>query len=288
MEIAAWCSGSQIESEHCVGDEVCGWDLPNDEVACVGVGCGGVTAAGECRVVGGVSFALWCDGDGYPRAERCMAFETCGTDAVLGRVTCLDVPPDCTHDCSTGETGCATDNAQVWTCGEAGDGDDCLDRIYTACDAGETCVDGACTCADECAAGETGCVDSTARWACGEAGDGDDCLERRISSCSPGSVCDGGQCVCQDECAAGESGCADDFLGEWTCGEADDGDTCLERVHVDCAAGEVCRENGCEPEQRPLSPGGCACHTGRPASDPAVPLVLLLVLGLGWVRRRRV
>ena len=68
---------------------------------------------------------------------------------------------------------------------------DCLKYCYddSECDTGEACANGACSCADECAPGDTGCsADGAQAWTCDEAGDGDDCLERVPHSCGTGKA----------------------------------------------------------------------------------------------------
>ena len=57
----------------------------------------------------------------------------------------------CTDDCAIGEIGCMGLNNE-WTCGEAGDGDACLDKVITACNVGKTCnvATGVCECANTC------------------------------------------------------------------------------------------------------------------------------------------
>jgi agmatine/peptidylarginine deiminase len=303
-EVAAWCDSGEVQSEHCSGGEVCGWDESSVLLDCVGAGCGGVTPQGRCELVDGVEFAVWCDGDGYPRGQRCMAFETCGPELDLGRVACLDQPPPCTHDCAAGEAGCTADATATWSCGEAGDGDPCRERIVTACDPDEVCengVDATCTCVDECAYHDSGCnAEATEAWTCEEAGDGDDCLERIRTVCAADEVCEvdpAGRalCACVDECSTGETGCASDLGARWTCGEAGDGDGCLERITEPCGSEQLCRDGECEPERRPLTPGGCGCGVGPgggPDSDPGsglplLPWVVLGMLGLLGLQRRR-
>ena len=296
-DLAAWCGGAEVESEHCAGGEVCGWDEASRALRCVGAGCeAGLDAQGRCELESGVQIAVWCDAEGYPRGERCMAFESCGPDPTLSRVTCLDSPPGCSHECAAGEAGCTADATAAWSCGEADDGDPCLDRIPVACDPEETCVDAACTCTDECAPGDAGCsADRAVAWTCTEALDGDDCLERVPTECAADETCEvdaagRAQCVCADECAAGETGCASDLGSAWSCDEADDGDACLERIATPCPSGEICREGACEPELRPLSPGGCGCAAGGgPAGSgqPLAPWLMLGALGLLACRARR-
>jgi len=191
---SVFCNNSSLDEQPCTGSEVCGWDGTNGYVACVPAGCAAYTTAGTCETaVNGVQFAVWCENN-YPRADRCAPNDSCGLDTTVGRVTCLGV---CADDCSTGDTGCSADGSQRWTCGEAGDGDDCTDRIFADCDVGNTCENGDCpvACTDDCSLGTAGCTDANTRWTCGEAGDGDDCTERLSQTCPTGEACDDGACV---------------------------------------------------------------------------------------------
>lgn len=75
------------------------------------------------------------------------------------------------------------------------------------------------------------------------AGGDQDCQEneqtftQRIETCSNG--CSNGECnpTCTNECSQGETGCSADFVNRWTCGEAGDGDACLEKVFTQCTGG---------------------------------------------------
>ncbi len=116
----------------------------------------------------------------------------------------------CVDECQAGETGCSDDAQQVWTCGEANDGDDCLDKVFSDCGQGKHCENGSCVagCADECQAGQSGCLsDGQGIWVCGEAGDGDDCLDRIQSACTEGTVCRAGRCEDSGSNSSGSSGC---------------------------------------------------------------------------------
>jgi agmatine deiminase len=225
--------------------EVCGWDISNDYVNCVQQGCGTVTAEGECRTVDGVDFAIWCQ-DSYPLVERCDPQQDCVLDPNLGKYHCSS----CQDECQTGDTGCSADALASWTCGEAGDGDDCLEHVYTDCPAQHECDQGTCmpSCTDECSTGDVGCsADALASWACGEAGDGDDCLEQVYTDCPTDTQCQSGECVagCADECQTGDTGCSADQHASWTCGEAGDGDDCLDRVFSDCPTNTHCDGGEC-------------------------------------------
>jgi len=261
---SVYCDNGNVQQQECTGGEICGWDATNGYIDCVGAGCGAYTASGTCETdTNGVEFAVWCEAT-YPLADRCAPTETCGMDTTLGRVTCLGA---CVDECTTGDTGCSTDGTQTWACGEAGDGDTCTERIYTACPAGDTCQSGTCVCVDECTTGDTGCsTDNTQRWTCGEAGDGDTCLDRIYADCDPGTFCSGGQCPtsCTDDCTAGESGCTTDGTQSWSCGEAGDGDDCTERVYTTCAAGESCVGGICEA---PTCTDDCAAGSTGCSAD---------------------
>ena len=246
---SVYCDGNgQLHNDDCEPqNQHCGWDDTNGYINCVGGGCGSVTAAGSCRTAGGVLFAVWCDDD-YVRADRCTATQACSLDQAVGRMACAATP--CSDECHTGEQGCSDDGQSRWTCGEAGDGDVCLDHVMVACQTGQHCESGQCVvgCSDACERAEQGCsADAQSRWTCGEAGDGDDCLDRIFESCGSGRHCESGQCLagCADECASGQRGCRDDRQRVWTCGDGGDGDDCLDRVFALCGSNRHCDKGQC-------------------------------------------
>jgi MYXO-CTERM domain-containing protein len=280
---SVYCQDGEVAADDC-GSQTCGWDATNRYADCIDPGCGAITAAGQCETLdSGVEFAVRCVGD-VPRAARCPPTAPCAPNASLGYVTC-GTGAACFDACATGETGCTGD--QAWTCGEAGDGDDCLDRILVDCPGG--CLDGACEpppCTDACTTGDTGCSgDLSQAWTCGEAGDGDDCLDHVLTDCPHGCV--NGACseeACTDECTAGTGGC-EDTTHLWSCGEAGDGDACTDRVVTACGQGQTCVAGTCQdPEPPVLTPSdGCSCST-RPDGSAGL---WLLVIGLALLRRRR-
>jgi hypothetical protein len=214
--------------------------------ACV-AGCLHDCAAGETGCLDGDT--PWACGeadDGDDCRER-LPQADCGAGASCVDGACV---AGCLHDCAAGERGCL-DGDTPWVCGEAGDGDDCLERLPQAdCGAGEVCVGGACEtgCLSECGPGERGCLDADTPWVCGEAGDGDDCRERLPqAACGAGEACVAGVCqaACVDECVAGEVGCFDENR-PWLCGDAADGDACLDRVPQNlCGVGHSCQAGAC-------------------------------------------
>ena len=56
----------------------------------------------------------------------------------------ITLSPTCINECSVGQTGCNS-ATQTWFCGEANDGDNCLDKRYGVCTAGYSCSNGICT-----------------------------------------------------------------------------------------------------------------------------------------------
>ncbi len=200
-------------------------------------GCIGATTPWLCGEAGDGDACL----DQVP-ATPCGPTEACESGACQ---------PICADECTLGDTGCV-DAETSYACGEAGDGDACLEPVPAACGRGHDCVDGACvpTCSDECEAlGWVGCSSSTQPWVCVEAGDGDDCYETRpLTPCGPGRQCVNGLCewACVDECAEGESGCDDEDTA-WVCGEANDGDPCREPIVTLCGRGQACADGVCVP-----------------------------------------
>lgn len=167
-----------------------------------------------------------CDDDNPDTRDRCR--NDCDEDSYCENDLI------CSHDCSTGETGCF-DSDTRWICGESDDGDRCLERINSDCLAGQYCFGGTClTCRHECTSGSAGCVDFNTRWACGERGDGDPCLERIGSDCPGVQFCNEGLCVdCLDECTSfGDRECVDSRNLRF-CHDYDD-DSCLEWETITC------------------------------------------------------
>ncbi len=225
-------------------------DLNNDAVgdACLGCQneCDGVGLMG-CLSVGPIPWVCGWDADGDPCLDR-IPQPACDLDELCENGLCA--VGTCVHDCMTGDQGCL-DDATPWTCAYGNDADPCLERVAgLPCGPLQVCDDGFCLgqCSDDCTAGETGCLDERTRWTCGEAGDGDDCLDFvPLERCEPGETCAGGICIvgCIDQCTAGQVGCLD-ATSPWYCGEADDGDACLDRIPgPECEGIEGCLDGAC-------------------------------------------
>ena len=226
-------------------DSMCGWDIDEDYINCVSQGCGEVTEEGVCKTVDGSTYAVWCE-DNYPLAAKCPPETNCVLDETLGHMACLA----CEDECSMGDVGCSEDGRSEWVCGETGDGDPCIEPVLTECGDTEACQDGSCVtiCAHECDDGETGCSDNLqATWTCGLLNDGDLCRDRIYDFCDVGEYCEEGVCVegCMDECQEGDKGCTDDKTSRWECGEAGDGDDCLEPEFHACGSNKHCVEGEC-------------------------------------------
>ena len=105
--------------------------------------CGSDT--GECQKGIQTCFSgSWgaCVGEITSQTEICNDSKDndCDNDIDCADADCSGDPDcaNCADECSSGSFGCNGENSE-WTCGEAEDGDDCLDKIIAACEVGETC-----------------------------------------------------------------------------------------------------------------------------------------------------
>ena len=243
--------------------------------------------------------------------DGCWIWDTntsysCGSEKICtGNGNCV-----CTNECSTFETGCEGD--KKYTCGDANDGDSCLDRIYTSClhgcsnsecnpcppnwnctawscsgnNATRTCTDsnscgtnngkpneskicadgyacssGECiaTCTNKCSSGDKECASGTDYRNCVQEGN---CWGWSSTSYSCGSekICTGnGNCTCTDECSVFETGCEGDK--KYTCGDTNDGDSCLDRIYTSCLHG--CSNSECNPCPPNWQCTDWVCDTGN-------------------------
>ena len=164
---------------------------------------------GECvSLSSGATFepeSIPCD---EPK-ERCLV----PTPPYLDTYYCVDVQADDPYNCG----GCGT-----------------------VCEAGQTCTDGACTCAQH----QTLCTDScvnldTDPQNCGSCGNG----------CADGKKCQDG--ACQDACASDFEDCSNSCIQVKT---TQDRDHCGACNHA-CADYQVCREGHCVDDCRDFPPG---------------------------------
>lgn len=109
-----------------------------------------------------------------------------GLQGQIEQLNLLLTNPDCANECNPGQTGCSDDEGSGWTCGEAGDDDDCTERIFTACSGLEKCVTDQCACAPS---WTNVCIgdDAFEQDSCGKPG-------KLIAKCGEG-LCNDGSCV---------------------------------------------------------------------------------------------
>jgi agmatine/peptidylarginine deiminase len=239
-DVRLWCQlpENEIWFEVCsLSDFVCDWD--GQQYGCIPETCQDECNAGETGCLDATTrWSCGEAGDGDDCLEQVLEGCPGGTECLSG--SCITT---CSDECAIGSSGCI-DGVTAWSCGEANDGDDCLEQILESCGQGDICQSGNCVCQAECPIGSDGCLDEFTAWTCGEANDGDDCLEQILEPCAQGTVCQNSNCVCQDECSNGSGGCADEFTA-WTCAEANDGDNCLEIILQPCGQGSVCENDSC-------------------------------------------
>jgi agmatine/peptidylarginine deiminase len=160
---------------------------------------------------------------------------------------------DCEDECMPRELACE-DNSTSWICGEAGDADPCLDKIYSDCAMNRECNAGICTgsgnqCGDIDYDGECQgtysvyCDDGTLiAYDCADYGqvcgyvEGDDWYD-----CVPAASC-------EDECEIAETQCGDTENEIEYCAEVFDGDTCLEWRSETCETDNICSDGSCIPD----------------------------------------
>jgi len=151
------------------------------------------------------------------------------------------------------------------------------DKVWYECTNGPLCT----SCADECAAGETGCSALFSHtWACGKT-DADPCLERAYAPCAAGLACNPESGTCEPQSAPDpapesspeidsdvRSGCdaACSFQGSRVCASEDSVAVCLAddagcltlSAPIPCEPGMVCFDGACSrfpPELAPDAPG---------------------------------
>lgn len=94
-----------------------------------------------------------CDGESMSMDGFCATPSTSGTSVMnldvsvssswYNNIDTFSIPVNCVSQCSSGQTGC-NGTSQRWSCGEAGDGDSCYEKLYTNCSSGYYCSSGTC------------------------------------------------------------------------------------------------------------------------------------------------
>lgn len=159
----------------CTEDISCGSDsdCPSNQPICRGDGL-----CAECFNLDDCLGAEACEG------SPCQCISNICSPCIGER--CISGGGSCFDECEIGESECTTESG-LWVCGESGDGDDCLDRVYDICAEGDVCDVGECI--DSCT--ET-CEDRV--WECGGYVCGEYC-----GSCLADATCINHQCVaCTD------------------------------------------------------------------------------------------
>ncbi|MBU4601452.1 hypothetical protein L6307_02345 [Candidatus Parcubacteria bacterium] len=177
--------------------------------------CGSDT--GECQAgLQTCSAGSWgvCAGEITPTAEIC---NNTLDDDCDNSVDCAD--SDCATDpaCSCPNNVCDVSGGECSTCATDCDAADCCGNNIADSLAGEAC--------DNSDLNGQSCADfgySKGTLSCES-----DCLDYNTSSC------------CNDDCSTGGFGC-DGLHNRWVCGEAGDGDICLDKITASCEAGAVC------------------------------------------------
>lgn len=228
------------------------------------------------------------DGDEYCSADKKILYAcNLGEDGCLDRTStnCNTSGNVCTTDGN--KASCATCQQQApapddITCGETDSGTLCSGTAYTVtgtqCNSGFTCDAGACKRVwyfdsdgdafgnpavsvlaeqqpNSYVANDGDCNDSDATInpnaidECNGVDDNcDGSIDNGVNICSAGQSCISGSCHCSNECSSGSVGC--DGSTPWYCGEANDGDSCYEKI-----LGTPCTQT-CDS-----STGTCGCDS---------------------------
>jgi len=193
----------------------------------------------------------------------------------------------CIDECTSGAVGCAgTDKS--WSCGNANDGDICLDKVYTTCALGYQCLNGSCI-ENQAPATPTlyrstsivrNSIGYTISWTNVNAGyqiqesinnftsslgwsqagtskvfshtvSSKTTYYYRVRAVDNGLYSNWSNTVivvvdpCSDECSSAETGCSS-VSQRWSCGEANDGDICLDKIYTTCPTDYQCVNGSCD------------------------------------------
>ncbi|MCK5802931.1 MAG: hypothetical protein KAI66_08875, partial [Lentisphaeria bacterium] len=201
-----------------------------------------------------------CDGNSYRTcgnfdADSCLDWSTytnCDPGDVCNQATGF-CEAECSNQCTAGTLRCAVDQSAVESCADR-DSDGCTEwGTAIPCGEGTHCENNACvsSCTPDCTQqGERVCTTfngDPGYETCGDH-DADPCLEYgNFIACPEGQTCSNGICsaTCGDECTSMQRQCQGNAVQ--LCGEANDGDTCLDWLPpVACEAWQQCLDGVCQ------------------------------------------
>jgi len=285
------CNGKVCGDDGCGGS--CG-ECANGQFcvqgACSATACGDVTDVGCCDASG----VLWYCENNTVKSIDCNQSPSCGWKADASFYDCgTDGAADPSGANPIACEGGCTPACAGKACGPDGCGGQC-----GVCAQGQTCEAGVCTgeptCTNECAQGETGCLDSnTQKYTCAQGVDG--CWDRVTVACGTNETCSNGQCV-ELTCSCAGRVCGDDGCGV-SCGTCPDGQSCDGGL-CKGATGDVLDDNAIgldgttdddtdgKPVNRDGGGGSCA-FAGVAATGSLAPALLGLASLLGLAIRRR-
>lgn len=193
----------------------------------------------------GISYEGVCDGKTLKYCQNgqlitqncqacCMWFTQNSYYACGGAQACQG----CTNECSNGQQGCSSELTHSWVCAQWDD-DDCLERVYTACD--ETGI---------CDAETLACLGTECEPQCGGKECGGDGCGGNCGSCGANQSCSGGDCICIGEqcgglCCPPGAQCANGACCLASCaGKQCGGDGCGGSCGQ-CTGNSVCSQGQC-------------------------------------------
>ncbi len=202
---------------------------------------------------------MQCNGNGVQvcgnfDSDSCSEWSSisqCGSGKVCELGQCINQPPQCSNECSTGSKQCSGNGYKV--CGNY-DSDSCTEWSgVSQCGTGKTCDNGQCVnqptpCTNQCSDGTKQCSGNGFKVCRDYNGDG--CTEwSSVAACGTGKECSSGECVpinsCTNKCNDGSRQCSGN--GFQVCRDYN-GDGCTEwSSTAQCGYGKLCQGGFCEP-----------------------------------------
>jgi len=221
--------GTCATNAECVGG-VCKYSCPNPECSAGERGCASGNRRWYCKVYG--------TSDGCPEKiySYCNDDQTCVSGA-CERPQCECGSGPCCDGCNFLPTSVMCDD------------DSYLNTVEYGCPWGTSCGDDVGKRVKErFCPGNSGSCTGALIWSDYSVYDGCLATEKCLpgeSTCNYDSQCSGQQC--SDECSSGQKGCVS-TTQRWYCGDANDGDGCLDKRYVNCNSGYMCSVGECVME----------------------------------------